>query len=85
MSAPPRQLGCDSCRIRLPASSPEVDLLGGMCPLCGAPLEPAARVADVLGYGLFDVGLGLPSDLESRRASGAKRSSDKTGSARREW
>ncbi len=80
-----RQLSCKSCRIRLPASAPEVDLLDGMCPLCGTALEPAARVVDVLGYGLYDVGLGVPSDQESRRPSGAERSSYKSGSVRREW
>ncbi len=79
------QLSCESCRIRLPASAPEVDLLDGMCPLCGTTLKPAAHVADVLGYGLFDVGLGVPSDQESRRPSGAQRSSYKSGSVRREW
>jgi hypothetical protein len=80
-----RHLSCESCRVRLRASAPEVDLLDGMCPLCGEPLRPAARVADVLGFGLFDVGLGLPSDHESRSRSGAQRSSDKGGSVRGEW
>jgi hypothetical protein len=75
-----RHLGCESCRIRLRASAPEVDLLDGMCPLCGEPLRLAARVADVLGFGLFDVGLGLPSDHESRRPSVAHRLPSKGGS-----
>ena len=75
-----RHLGCESCRIRLPASAPEVDLLDGMCPLCGEPLRLAARIADVLGFGLFDVGLGVPSDHDSRRASGAHRVWNKGGS-----
>jgi hypothetical protein len=66
-----RHLSCDSCRVRLPAGAPEVDLLDGMCPLCGVTLRPASRVADVLGFALFDVG--LPADLESCRRSGAKR------------
>lgn len=75
-----RHLGCESCRIRLPASAPEVDLLDGMCPLCGEPLRLAARIADVLGFGLFDVGLGVPSEHESRRASVAQRLSKEGGS-----
>ncbi len=80
-----RHLSCAACRVRLRASAPEVDLLDGMCPLCGEPLKPAASVADVLGFGLFDVGLGLPSDQESRRPSGAQRSSNNGGTVRGEW
>jgi hypothetical protein len=64
---------------------PEFDPLGGMCPLCGATLKPAAHAADVLGYGLFDVGLGLPADLGSRRRSAGKRSSDERGGTGLDW
>jgi hypothetical protein len=75
-----RYLGCDWCRIRLRASAPEVDLLDGMCPICDATLQPAAHVADVLGFGLFDVGLSSFADHESRRPLGAHRSSGKGSS-----
>jgi hypothetical protein len=51
-----------------------------MCPLCGEPLRLAARIADVLGFGLFDVGLGLPPDHESRRPWVSHRLSNKRGS-----
>ena len=47
-------LACAACRIRIRASAPEVHLLDGMCPACGAALEAVASGADVLGFRVFD-------------------------------
>ena len=63
-------LGCAACRIRIRANAPEVDLLDGMCPICNARLQPAGRVADLLGFGLFDVGLGSASDRQFQTPPG---------------
>ena len=51
---PSNHLACASCRIRIPASAPEVHLLDGMCPACGTALEAVASGADVLGFRVFD-------------------------------
>ena len=58
-----RHLGCVTCRIRLHATAPEVDLLEGMCPVCGARLKLASSVLDLMGFRLFD--LSVLSDQES--------------------
>jgi hypothetical protein len=47
-------LSCAACRIRIRASAPEVHLLDGMCPACGAALQAATHAADVLGFRAFD-------------------------------
>src|SRR5436190_5304026 len=60
-----RHLGCVACRIRLHASAPEIELLEGMCPVCGARLKLASCVSDLMGFRLFD--LGLLSDEESSK------------------
>ena len=76
----PRHLGCVACRIRLHATAPEVGLLEGMCPVCGARLKLASSVLDLMGFRLFDLSvlsdqesseqanvLGRPVDLVARR------------------
>jgi len=47
-------LTCGPCRIRIRANAPQIDLSDDMCPTCGAQLQPAARVASVLGLRSFD-------------------------------
>jgi hypothetical protein len=58
-----RHLGCLACRIRLHATAPEIELLEGMCPACGARLKLASSTSDLIGFRLFD--LGLLSDEKS--------------------
>ncbi|MDE3070104.1 MAG: hypothetical protein KGJ43_05190 [Acidobacteriota bacterium] len=73
-------LCCRACQVRLRAGATEVDLLDGMCPVCGSTLEPAARAADALGFRSFDWSMiigeaegepagaaGRPIDLSTRR------------------
>jgi hypothetical protein len=61
----PRHLGCLGCRIRVLANDPEIDLLEGSCPICGATLR-AASSSEVVGFRSFD--LGEFSDGGSSRA-----------------
>jgi hypothetical protein len=61
-------VSCAVCRIRLRATAPEIELLDGMCPICGLRLQPATDAASVLGFRSFDWGddgdqpTGEPSD-----------------------
>ncbi len=50
-----RHLGCARCRIRLHASASEIELLEGMCPVCGTSLGLASSGSDVMGFRLFDL------------------------------
>ncbi len=59
-----RHLGCAACRIRLHATAPEIDLLEGMCPVCGMKMKLASSVSDLTGFRLFD--LSPLSDQEPR-------------------
>jgi hypothetical protein len=52
---PPRHLGCRGCRIRVLANAPEIGLLEGRCPICGATLSPASSAQGVLGFRRFDL------------------------------
>jgi len=51
----PRYLSCPGCRIRVNRNAPEIDLLEGMCPICGARLQ-SASTSGVIGFRLFDLG-----------------------------
>lgn len=53
---PPRHLSCPSCRIRVRADAPEIDLLEGRCPICAAPLRAAVHASGVMGFRSFDLG-----------------------------
>ena len=76
-----RHLGCVACRIRLHATAPEIELLEGMCPVCGARLSLASSACDVMGFRLFD--LSVLSDQESsERASVVGRPVDLVARAR---
>src|SRR5207245_9254184 len=52
---PARHLSCRGCRIRVLANAPEIDLLEGSCPICGATLRPVASAQGVLGFRWFDL------------------------------
>jgi hypothetical protein len=52
---PPRHLSCRGCRIRVLANAPEIDLLEGNCPICGATLRPVSSAQGVLGFRWFDL------------------------------
>ena len=51
----PRHLSCTGCRIRVRASAPEIDLLEGSCPICGAALSAESSATGVLGFRSFDL------------------------------
>jgi hypothetical protein len=51
----PRHLSCQHCRIRVRAGAPEVELLEGKCPICGAKLTAVASSAGVIGFRSFDL------------------------------
>jgi hypothetical protein len=50
-----RHLSCPVCRIRVRASAPEIGLLEGSCPICGAALIPVSSSSGVLGFRSFDL------------------------------
>jgi hypothetical protein len=50
-----RHLSCGACRVRVLAQSPEIDLLEGGCPICGAALRPATSAREVIGFRWFDL------------------------------
>ena len=50
-----RHLSCDGCRIRVRASAPEIGLLEGSCPICGAELKAVPFPSGVLGFRSFDL------------------------------
>jgi hypothetical protein len=51
-------LKCVACRIRLDQAGPEADLFEGLCPICGIALEPAAKLAELVGFRSFDLAQG---------------------------
>jgi hypothetical protein len=82
-----RHLSCPGCRIRVRASAPEIGLLEGMCPICGAVLTPVSSSLGVVGFRSFDLDelsepessgrprptAGLPLDLAARREAASAR------------
>jgi hypothetical protein len=50
-----RHLSCPACRIRVRASAPEIGLLEGGCPICGAALTRVSSSSGVLGFRAFDL------------------------------
>jgi hypothetical protein len=52
---PARHLSCPGCRIRVLANAPEIDLLEGSCPICGATLSQVSSAQGVLGFRWFDL------------------------------
>jgi hypothetical protein len=51
----PRHLTCRGCRIRVLANAPEIDLLEGSCPICGATLTPVSSAQGAMGFRWFDL------------------------------
>jgi hypothetical protein len=75
-----RHLSCAACRVRLRASAPEIAVLEGRCPICGATLTPVSSAAGVVGLRSFDLDAlsqsddqrgppGNPVDLATRRSA----------------
>jgi hypothetical protein len=50
-----RHLSCHGCRIRVRASAPEIELLEGSCPICGAKLRAVPFASGAMGFRLFDL------------------------------
>ena len=50
-----RHLSCQGCRIRVRASAPEIELLEGSCPICGAKLRAVPFPSGVMGFRSFDL------------------------------
>ena len=50
-----RHLSCQGCRIRVRANAPEIELLEGSCPICGAELRAVPFPSGVLGFRAFDL------------------------------
>jgi len=62
-------LSCQACRVRVRANAPEIALLEGRCPICGATLGRASSASGVMGFRSFD--LDALSEQESDRKSEA--------------
>jgi hypothetical protein len=78
-------LSCPDCRIRVRARAPEIALLEGRCPICGATLEVVSSASSLIGFRSFDLdelsgqdGSGPPPsppepvDLLARREASAR-------------
>jgi hypothetical protein len=81
-----RHLSCPDCRIRVLASDPEIDLLEGSCPICGATLRGVSSASEVVGFRSFDLDelsdggssaaphhVGPPGDFVTRRLAAVER------------
>jgi hypothetical protein len=81
-----RHLSCADCRVRVRANAPEIDLLEGRCPICGATLGAVSSAAGVVGFRSFDLSAlsdqgssdpppapGRPADLATRREAALSR------------
>ena len=88
-----RHLSCQDCRIRVRANAPEIKLLEGRCPLCGAKLKAVPFPSGVVGFRSFDLDAlseratsdrlpapARPADLAGRRAAAIAR--DRVDAAR---
>ena len=82
----PRHLSCPACRIRVFANDPEIHLLEGSCPICGATLKSVSSASEVVGFRSFDLGelsdggssgaphhVGRPGDFVTRRLAAVER------------
>lgn len=49
-----RYLACPGCRIRVRENARDIDLLEGMCPICGKTLRSTSATS-VIGSRLFDL------------------------------
>jgi hypothetical protein len=41
---------CEGCRTRLHSAAGPADLVGDLCPVCGALLEPVSELAEIVGF-----------------------------------
>jgi hypothetical protein len=81
-----RHLSCEACRIRVRASAPEIALLEGSCPVCGAKLRAVPFPSGVLGFQSFDLDVlsgqstdrlpTQPADLLARREAVSARATE---------
>ena len=84
---PAPHLGCTTCRIRVRAAAPEIELLEGRCPVCEGPLRPGLSGSAVLGFRCIDLTVlcsqeaddqsrpgGSVADLASRGTAASARS-----------
>jgi hypothetical protein len=79
-----RHLSCQGCRIRVRANAPEIELLGGRCPVCGVKLKAVPFPSGVVGFQSFDLDvlsgesndrrLAPPVDLVARRETASAHS-----------
>jgi len=82
-----RHLSCEGCRIRVRAGAPEIGLLQGRCPICGARLRAVPFPSGVMGFRSFDLDAlsdqrssdrpptpAQPVDLAARREAALARS-----------
>jgi hypothetical protein len=60
---PSCHLSCPGCHIRVRAGAPEIAILEGNCPICGATLLPALSAASVMGFRSFDLDLFAEQDV----------------------
>ena len=81
-----RHLSCEGCRIRVRATAPEIGLLEGRCPICGARLRAVPFPSGVVGFRSFDLDAlsdqgssdrpptpAQPVDLDARREASLAR------------
>lgn len=81
-----RRLSCAGCRIHVRASSPNIALLEGNCPICEAKLRPVSSASSVMGFRSFDLDVlsehdangssltpGEPVDLDAHRRAAPSR------------
>jgi hypothetical protein len=81
-----RHLRCEDCRIRVRSNAPQIELLEGGCPICGAKLKAVPFPSGVLGFRSFDLDVlaeqgsgdpplapARPVDFVARREAGLAR------------
>lgn len=66
-----RHLSCQGCRIRVRASAPEIALLEGSCPICGAKLSAVQFPSGVMGFRSFDLDVLSGQESSDRRRTPA--------------
>ena len=59
---------CVQCRIRVDGTHSNIELVSGLCPLCGGPLEPVTTLAELVGFRWFDPAAPLSPAVASARS-----------------
>jgi hypothetical protein len=57
---------CDGCRTRLYSAAGPTDVVGGLCPGCGSPLEPVDDLTKIVGFRSI-AGTHAPDELSALR------------------